>query len=117
MGYELHLERDPPITLNEWKAAVSKAAHVRLNSGGTHIINPKTHETISIPGIDGDAEIDTGNGWRVHFRWSDTGSIAFPYSDEFNHPDSLIRQTVKSLASALDAQVIGDEGEAYDFDI
>jgi len=113
MGYELHFEREPVITLEEWKAGVSGVAHVRLNADGASATNPKTGEVISIGGVDGDAEIEVGNRWQPFFRWRDRGWITFGYVDDFDNPDSRVRQLIARLSGLLEAKVVDDEGEVH----
>lgn len=114
MSYELHLERDPAISLQQWKAAVSSVAHVRLHSGGAATVNPATGEVISLGGVDGDAELEWEGGWALCFHWRTRGSISFQYTDEFEDPGSRVRAVVSELASLLGADVVGDEGEVYE---
>jgi hypothetical protein len=114
MAYDLHLEREPAITLSEWESAVSRVGDVRLGSGGSTIVNPKSGDVIAVGGVEGDAEVNAGGGWHSFFRWQPSGSISFPYTEDLNAADSSVRRIVADLASILDAQVVGDEGESYD---
>jgi hypothetical protein len=113
MGYEIHIERTPPFTLDEWKAAVRASHGVRLEDSRAVAINPTTQEVISILGKDGDAQVNVGGRWQPCFRWRG-GSVAFRASEDFSQEESELRKTVRQLAGKLTASVRGDEGECYD---
>jgi hypothetical protein len=114
MGYEIHIERDPPLTLDEWKAAVRATEGVRLNDSGASATNPRTREVVSIAGVDGDAEVDVAGRWLPCFRWRRAGSVVFRASRDFTDAQSPLRRIARELASKLDAAVRGDDGERYD---
>jgi hypothetical protein len=113
MGYAIHIKREKPITLEEWKLVASSTQDVRLDSGGASITNPQTGEVISIEGIEGDAQINVEGTWYPCFRWRPTGSVLFKAPAEFHDPESRIRRLACELAVKLDARVLGDEGEEY----
>src|ERR1043166_3201179 len=85
MGYSIHIERDPPLTLAEWTAAVDQTTEVRLDTRGCSATNPKTGEVVSIAGSDGDAEVSIEGTWYPCFHWSD-GSVSFRASSDFHEP-------------------------------
>jgi hypothetical protein len=122
MAYAIHIKRRgadeqlSPITLSEWRAAVSHVDGVRIADGDNHITNPKTGERITLRNAGGDAEVlfpDDG-AWRRAFRWSPQGSISFRAPRDFLAPTCFIRRLAAELARELDARLIGDEGEIYD---
>jgi hypothetical protein len=113
MAYEIHIERPEPLTLAEWKAAVKQQKGLRLDSAGASATNPKTGETISIGGTDGDVAMRIDGKWIVVFHWR-KDSVAFRAPSDFASPDSEIRQIALRLAKSLNAKLVGDEGEEYD---
>jgi hypothetical protein len=64
LAYELHIVRrfddgkTSPITLEEWRAAVSMVPGIRMASGEIEIRNPSTGAIIRIPNKGGDSEIE-----------------------------------------------------------
>jgi len=114
MGYEIHIKRTPPFTLDEWKAAVRASDGVRLEDSGITAVNSTTREAISIAGKDGDAQVNIGGRWLPCFRWRGEGSVAFRASVDFRQNKSELRKTVRQLAGKLSAVVRGDDGERYD---
>jgi hypothetical protein len=113
MGYEIHIERTPAFTLEEWRTAVRASDGVRLEGSGATAVN-LTREVISIAGKDGDAQVNIGGRWLPCFRWRRAGSVAFNASADFSQYESELRKTVRQLAGKLSAVVRGDDGEGYD---
>jgi len=116
MAYALHLERDANgIGLNEWKEAVAAVEGVRLCSGEHSITNPVTHEVITVPLRDGDAEVHfpENNNWRPAFHWF-KGRISFKAMPLPAGGHDPIWQAATALALHLDARIRGDGGEIYD---
>jgi hypothetical protein len=122
MAYAIHIKRrtadapHSPISLSEWRAAVSRVDGVRMADGDYHITNPKIDERITLRNAGGDAEVffpDDG-AWLRAFRWSPEGRISFRAPRDFLSPTCFIRRLAAELARELDAQLIGDEGEIYD---
>jgi len=93
---------------------VEKTEGVRLAIGDTEIRNPKTNETISIPNSGGDAEVFyvTQQEWVRVYSWS-SGLIAFKGLPSFERSDDPARITARRLAQALNAKIVGSEGEEY----
>lgn len=114
MGYEIHIERTPAPTLDDWKAAVGETDGVRLNSAPAYATNPRTGEVISLDGADGDAEVYLDGRWIPCFRWSNEGLVDFRATTDFDDPGSQLRTIARALAHRLNAVVRGDEGEYYD---
>lgn len=118
MAYDLHIQREPaddpePIRFEEWQEAVGKTEGVRLAATDyTEGRNPRTGEVIRIKESHGDAEVffaDEGVWFRA-FRWRG-GSASFNSPGEFPNP---VWHAAASLAYLLNAEIRGDEGEAYD---
>jgi len=114
MGYDIHIERDPPVTLTEWKSAVAATNGVRLDSSGARTTNPHTGEVISMRGADGDAQVFLDGEWLPWFRWQADGGVTFPASSGWEDSGNPIRTLARSLACRLNATLVGDEGETYD---
>lgn len=127
MGYDLHIERDEPITANEWRAAVAAApALLRLSSGNPTATNPETGQVISMARTSLDAEVwfDADQTWQPVFHVFDD-----PGDDEEGDEPGLrisvsgrlykrasVLAALRHLVHALAADVVGDEGEPYDLD-
>ncbi len=114
MGYEIHIKRDPPLTLDEWNSAVLCTEGVRLDPSGTSAVNPLTGDRVFVQGTEGNARIKIGSDWWSCFRWSHKGYVSFRPSETFFDPDDVVRQIAKSLAIRLGAQLTGDDGELYE---
>jgi hypothetical protein len=124
MGYAIHIRRvtddgetfGKPIALTEWKAAVETVKEVRLASGDYVIINPSTGEEIRFPNSGGDAEVffPAESKWIRVYRWHN-GDISFRGLPSFNDPDDPVRMATFLLAISLNARIVGDDGEIYDY--
>jgi len=121
MGYSLHIERerdefgdpDPPITLAEWKQAIETIPALRLATGPVVLRNPKTGNelTIDTGGARAEACLD-GTSWVGVFFWYPSERVSFrapsgPRRDQ-------VMQLARTLARALGAWIVGDEGEVYE---
>ena len=107
--------RTNPISLEDWEQVVAATSGVRLTSADVVITNPHTGEIITIPCKAGDAEVyfvDNSEWIRV-YSWLD-GAISFRPSEGFEEVNDPLRDLTRILASALQARIIGDEGEFYD---
>jgi hypothetical protein len=115
MGYSIHIERDSPIALSDWCAAVQRTAGVRLADGDLEIADPRAGKIIRLPNLGGDAEMffPAEARWQRVFYWR-SGRISFKASFDFVEPGSDIRRLAAELARALGASLVGDEGEIYD---
>ena len=93
---------------------------MRLAIGDRELVNPETNETISIPNSGGDAEVFyvtkkewvTQEEWVRVYSWSN-GLITFKGLPSFERSDDPVRLTARRLAQALNARIIGSEGEEY----
>lgn len=118
MAYDLHIEREKPISLSEWRAAVSATDGVRLLTAQAHTItNPKTGEVVSIRARDGDAEVffPADKKWYPVFRWRD-GSAGFTPRFQPGDKSHPVWAASVSLARHLGATIRGDGGEVYDLE-
>ncbi|MCB2153284.1 hypothetical protein KQI84_00230 [bacterium] len=112
MGYELHIEREEPITLDEWKAAIARISGIDLNEEDTVVVNPATGQEIRFPAQSGDAIFESSNS-SVGLRWSSRGAASFEPPENWDESGCTFRVRVLDLAKQLGAQVVGDEGEEY----
>lgn len=114
MAYEVHITRSatdgPPITLQEWLAAVSELDGVRLCTEPVVSYNPVTREQVAVPCNPGDAEVWVDDHWLRVFRFSG-GEAHLRPRPSFEDRADPVRKAAERLAWALDAQLIGDEGE------
>ncbi len=120
MAYAIHIERRPEagassISLAEWEAVVERTEGVRLADGDAEAVNPRTGEVVRILNHGGDAEaFHPGDGsWRRIFYWNET-RVSFRAPDDFLARECVARSLARELARALDARLVGDEGEIYD---
>lgn len=116
MGYEVHIKRQncSTISLDEWCAAVSSVEGVRLATHDCFATNPTTGENIRISRNEGDVEVyfSDCDAWVPCLRYS-VNRISFKPSNDFDDATSPFRRMIVTIASRLNAQVIGDEGEIY----
>ena len=112
MAYGLHIKRDQPIELEEWRSVVLNNSLLRLDETDSTSTNPRTGENISIRGQAGGVAVNSGDQWTKVFQWR-KGQISFnaPQSTLRNNPVMAI---ALGLAASLSASIVGDEGEPYD---
>ena len=112
MAYGLHIKRDQPIELEEWRSVVLNNSLLRLDETDSTSTNPRTGGNISIRGQAGGVAVNSGDQWTKVFQWR-KGQISF------NAPQSTLRNNpvmgiALGLAASLSASIVGDEGEPYD---
>jgi len=113
MSYELHIERECGISIDSWKRAVASIPGVRLDRDPWTTENPATGESITIQGRDGDAAVVIAGKWVKVFGFH-AGTVSFnARTVAFDDPDDSVAQAVTALARALEAKIVGDEGEEY----
>ena len=112
-GYQLHIEREIPISLKEWQEVVNEHEFVRILNEDVVGINPITKEEIRIKMPEGSAEVyfPEFKEWYSVFTFSET--IYFNAPEEWEQKNSYIRTLVFKIAKRLSAKVTGDEGEEY----
>ena len=111
MAYELHIERNPELSMAEWRAAVEADPRLRYGPVDTSATNPRTGEVIVVRGAEGDAAIELDGQWINVFRWS-KGRISFT-ARTIGDPVHPVTKVAFALAHALAAEVRGQEGEIY----
>lgn len=119
MAYFLRIEREMkngearPITLSEWKKAVDLVEGVRMSEGDAALLNPLTKETVVLHNRGGDAELfrPDCNRWLRVLWWTPDGIVRFPAPETEGDP---LLTTARSLATELDARIVGQDGEIYD---
>lgn len=112
MTYRLHIEREAPIQLDEWKAVVDVFPELRLDEGPTTISNPLTSAVITIAGQVGTAAMILEGQWVQVFNWN-RGKVSFNAPPVTSSPDPVMAEAWK-IATLLAAGVRGDEGETYE---
>ena len=111
MAVELHIERDRPIRLDEWKAALSETVGASLVCEDCVTTNPKTGDAITIRARDGNAMIAIpGRSAPLHLRWFG-GTESFRLPDEWDDPNAAVRSVLGKLAGLLKARIVNDDGE------
>lgn len=126
MAYALHIERPhSELTLDEWVAAVKRQNELKLLAEEkVEMQNPKTKEAISISTGPGDVAVlfqpkgFLGFGltkeWSTSIRFS-KGKATFSATRDIELPTNPLRIAVSKLAKDLNAKIVGDEGEIYDW--
>lgn len=121
MAYEIHITRNvdwdedgAAITLAEWTEVVNEVEGVRLADGHYLITVPDTGQVLRFPNNGGDTEVCFPGdvGWRRVFRWHG-GHVSFVAPKDFDNASTHLRLIARALAQALQASVIGDEGEPF----
>lgn len=123
LAYWLHIERpDSRISLDEWLTAASALEVLRPRAAGYNAANPRTGERIELGQSEGDLEIALPQSlfacvrgkrkeWEPAFFFS-RGRASFRPPD-IDSPTDPIRVAAAALAEALNAGIVGDEGEEY----
>lgn len=114
MAYEIHITRgEDEIALDEWVAAVAAAEGCRLAEGDYLVTLPETGQVFRFHNTGGDTEVHVAGVWRRVFRWHE-GRVSFVGPNDFHIEDTHMRCLVRTLATALQAKVVGDEGRIFD---
>ena len=115
MGYDIHItraddwteSRTSPITLNEWTNYITSDPEMRLDN-------------LAELNIEGSVVFYENEGlavWTAYSGHGVDGNMAwFDYSEGrvvVKNPDEEIVGKMKQIAEALNARVIGEEGEMY----
>ncbi|OWY27393.1 hypothetical protein [Herbaspirillum robiniae] len=118
MAYELHIERrSHELTIAEWQTAVIQLDGVRLANNDSSAVNPSTGEVISMANRDGVAEILLESGeWATCFHFV-RGQISFRATATISMASDPAHIAAAKLATALGAEIVGDEGETYDWQV
>ncbi len=118
MAYELHIERKlRELTIAEWKAAVIQLDGIRLANTNSSAANPSTGEVISISNHASAAEILLDSGQWVTFFHFVRSQISFRATANIESASDLAHIAAAKLAAALGAEIVGDEGEIYDWQV
>jgi len=114
MAYELHIKREKPISLKEWKKCVKKIKDLRINEEPLIAVNPKSGVSMQFAVGEGATELyDEGkSSWHHVFRYYE-GSISFNATDAWKNPKSSLSVVTLKLVLELEASVFGDQGEEY----
>jgi hypothetical protein len=117
--YTLYIERTKSnaITQAEWEQAVSKHSNLKLADAVKEFTNPKTGEKIKFAAKPNEIDtqvIDSKGAVFATIRYAN-GRASFPAVGDTNLVNNPLRVAVASLAKQLKAQVVGDEGEVYDW--
>lgn len=112
MAYELHIEREKLIELNEWQLAAQSIANLRLDESDNISSNPTTGEVIKVPGQAGAVAIQINGSWSKVFRWR-KGKVSFNAPASTSGKDPVMAAALQ-LAKVLSSQIRGEEGEVYD---
>lgn len=125
MAYSLHIQSSSDsIELSDWIEAVTSTKGARLNSSGVTAVNPDTGEEIMITGNEGDVEVlfNTGgflgfgksSSWEVCINFVE-GKASFNATENIESAGNPVRIVASVLAKKLSAQIVGDEGETYNW--
>ncbi|UPG91504.1 hypothetical protein L2Y96_06975 [Luteibacter aegosomaticola] len=116
MGYDVHItrktewfdEEGPTISIDEWKAYIASDPEIRLDGFAEAIVGGGAVLRIEQEGL----AVWTGYSNRENSVWIGPGSGGITVKN----PDEEILRKMFEIALALDARVIGDEGEEYGAD-
>lgn len=115
MGYEVHItradewieSRSSPITLDEWTSYVASDPEMRIDN----------HAALTLKGDVLSYENEGLAVWTAYSGHEADANMAwFDYNEGrivVKNPDEEILAKIKQIAEALNARVIGDEGEMY----
>jgi hypothetical protein len=117
MPYELHIQRrkgriDEP----KWRAAVDATPDVRIIEAD-RVRGREASTGIMASMVIGaaTAEVKFGAmGWTPTFFWTD-GRIRFNAPSDADDEQDPVRRTAAALAQRLRAQIVGEDGETYDW--
>jgi len=124
MAYELHIEREGGIPLAEWRQALADEPNARETNSDSVAHAPDGAE-IRISSSPGDAEIAAPRSllatwlgrpqvWQYALRYTN-GRVSFKPAFDIDNPRQSERRVIASLAKRLNATIVGDEGEEYDW--
>lgn len=111
MAYELSIERDQPLSIEEWRAAVEMHPLLRFGAADSAASNPNTGEVIVVRSAEGDASIELDGRWVSIFRWR-KGRVTFS-ARAIESAGDPVSKVAFELARDLSAVVRGEEGETY----
>ncbi len=125
MSYSLHIEKQgSEIELQEWISAIEPISNARLQSENLSADNPKTGEEVLLYKGQGDVEVKFNqkrffgfgekSSWEPCFRFSN-GRASFNASEDIESSTNPVHQVAVAVAKALSAQIVGDEGEVYEW--
>ncbi len=126
MAYALHIERPhSELTLDEWVAAVKRQNELKLLAEEKlEMQNPRTREVVAISTGPGDVAVlfqskgFLGFGrtkeWHTCIQFS-KGKATFSATPDIELPTNPLRVAVSKLAKELNAKIVGDEGEIYEW--
>lgn len=112
MAYELHIERDRAIEIEEWAKVVSSVTELRLTEQEAAVVNPISGEQIVMESRADDVSVEVDGQWTPIFRLAG-GAVHFraPHCTDASDP---VMRSALLLASKLNAVVRGDDGDEYD---
>ena len=124
MGYTLRICRpNESIPMEDWKNAVAEIQGIKIDNSDSIAISPNGSKIV-IPGNEGDVSMVSSTGgflgigkkeeWEKVISFYE-GEGIFNYINELESPQSPIRQAIKKLTDRLNAKIIGDEGEEYNW--
>ncbi len=99
MACQLSIERDPALTIEEWRAAVEVQPLLRYGSIDASATNPRTSEVVVIRGTEGDVAMELDGRWVNLFRWNKGRAIFNAKAIE--NPSHPVSKMVFSLAASL----------------
>lgn len=125
MSYSLHIEKQgSEIELQEWISAIESISNARLQSENLSADNPKTGEKVLLCKGQGNVEVkftkkslfgfSEKSSWEPCFRFSN-GRASFNASEGIESSTNPVHQVAVAAAKALSAQIVGDEGEVYEW--
>lgn len=116
MGYDVHItrkadwfdEEGPTISIDEWKAYIASDPEIRLDGFAEAVVGGGAILRIEQDGL----AVWTGYSNKENSVWIGPSSEGI----SVKNPDVEILRKMFEIAQALNARVIGDEGEEYGAD-
>ncbi len=115
--YQLFIQRqNRKIDQGKWRAAVEATPNVRIiEADRVRGEEADTGIRVSVMTTGETAEVNFGAmGWTPTFFWKE-GKIRFNGPSDLDDEQDPIRRTAAALAERLRAQIVGEEGETFDW--
>ncbi|VUD63043.1 hypothetical protein TDB9533_03163 [Thalassocella blandensis] len=124
MAYQLRIWKAEGISIDEWKRAVNSCSIAKIDNTDLEMLNPKTGQTITFPANEGDVAVKFSKGgffgigakvtWEKCIGFSH-GYGSLRYTENLESPENEVRKAVSAISKALNAKIIGEEDEQYDW--
>ncbi|MCF6440738.1 hypothetical protein L1077_14980 [Pseudoalteromonas luteoviolacea] len=118
MAFALHITKENgDISFPDWVEAVLKTQGANLEGQPTVGRNPKTGEIITVGGKPHNVSVQfpENEEWQTCIFFNDGVASFNGTSSMIDDEKNPVRLVAKSIANFVDAKIVGDEGEVYDW--